>query len=69
MGFRDKFKAVLKDKDITITEFADKQGLARQTVANMLYRDTIIYGNLEEWLDTIGLDIVFRDRRTGKLYR
>jgi hypothetical protein len=54
---------------MTITEFADVQGLARQTVANTLFRDTINYNNLEEWLDTIGVDIVFLDRKTRKVYK
>lgn len=69
MSFREKFKAVLSDKDMSITEFADRQGLARQTVANTLFRDAILYNNLEEWLDTIGVDIVFMDRKTHKLYK
>lgn len=68
MSFRDKFKAVLSDKDVSITEFADMQGLARQTVANTLYRDAINYNNLEEWLDTLDVDIVFIDRKTRKRY-
>lgn len=68
MSFRDKFKAVLSDKGVSITEFADMHGLARQTVANTLYRDAISYNNLEEWLDTLDVDIVFIDRKTRKRY-
>lgn len=68
MGARDMFKDVLNSKGITLTRFARMQGLSRQTVANMMYRDSMTFKTMECWLDTVGVDIVFRDRATGRVY-
>ena len=68
MGASKKIKKILIDKDMTQLEFSQVLGRDYQQVKNALSRDSFTYRILDDWLDAIGCDIVFKDRKTGKLY-
>lgn len=68
MGASKKIKKILIDKDMTQEDFADAIGKEAQQTRNALYRDSSSFSTIENWLDAIGCDIVFRDRATGKIY-
>lgn len=73
MGASKKLKMVLVDKELTQKQFAEMvmadKPFNHDQMRNALARDTFGYNTVEEWLDVLGIDIVFRDRKTGKLYR
>ena len=78
MGFSDKFKKVLKREKVSAKDLAEMVGKTPQMVYNTMHTDggtspkkgdTISpkYGLVEEWLDVLGYDIVFRNRETGEI--
>lgn len=73
MGAAKKIKMVLTDKGISQKELAEMvasdKAFPHEHVRNLLSRDTLRYSTVEEWMDALGVDVVFRDRKTGKLYR
>lgn len=68
MGASKKIKKILIDRDMTQTDFAKAIGKDPQQTKNALCRDTFQYNLLEQWLDAINCEIVFRDKTSGKLY-
>ena len=68
MGASKKIKKILIDREMTQSNFADAIGKDHQQTKNALCRDTFQYNLLEQWLDAIGCEIVFRDKTSGKLY-
>lgn len=76
--FSDKLKIILKDKNVTSKELAKRIGKTPQAVYNAMCREgkespkgkaiSIEYRIVEEMLDALGCDIVFRDRETGQIY-
>ena len=68
MGASKKIKKILIDRGMTQLDFADAIDKDAQQTRNALYRDKFTYNLLEQWLDCIDCDIIFRDRKTGKLY-
>ena len=68
MGASKKIKKILIDRDMTQTDFAKAIGKDPQQTKNALCRDTFRYNLLEQWLDAINCEIVFRDKTSGKLY-
>lgn len=68
MGATKKIKKILIDKDMTQNDFAKAIGKDAQQTKNALYRDTFQYNLLEQWLEAIDCEIVFRDRKSGRLY-
>ena len=68
MGASKKIKKILIDREMTQSDFADAIGKDHQQTKNALCRDTFQYNLLEQWLDAIGCEIVFRDKTSGKLY-
>ena len=68
MGASKKIKKILIDKGLSQAEFAGIVNKDPQQMRNSLCRDSSNYATIEKWLDAIGVDIVFRDRETGRLY-
>lgn len=68
MGASKKIKKILVDRDMTQAQFADAIGKDHQQTKNALCRDTFNYNMLEQWLDAIDCEIVFRDKTSGRLY-
>lgn len=67
-GAAKKLKMVLADKELTGVEFAKMAGMNTQTFYNMMNRNVMKYKQVEMFADLLGCDIVFRDRKTGKIY-
>ena len=68
MGAAKKIRMILLDKDLTARDLSVMAGKSKQTVYNLLSRDSMSFATVEELLDAIDCEVVFRDRRTKKLY-
>lgn len=68
MGAAKKLKMILVDREMTQADLAKKTGRAPQTLRNMLSRDNMSFDTVAMFADVLECDVVFRDRRTGKLY-
>lgn len=68
MGAKKKIKLLLAAKGMTQSTLARKAGRSEQTLRNLLSRDSMRYETVEQLLDAMDCDIVFRDRNTGKIY-
>lgn len=68
MGSSSKIKRILKDRGMKHSDVAKAVGKSTQQVTDFLYRDNQLYKTVEKWLDAIDVDIVFIDRKTGKVY-
>lgn len=74
MGASKKLKQVIRDKDLLIKEFAQMYNPdsssenKEQILGNMLSRDNMTYSTVENMLELLGCEIVFRDKKTGKIY-
>ena len=76
-GVTRKFRNVLKKEDLTISDFASQIGVPKQTIYNKLSREgrgndqdktmSMKYGTVEEWLDELGYEIVFRNKATQEI--
>lgn len=73
MGASKRIKEILKYKNMTQGEFSSIAFPERPTAAsqfrNLLACDTLRFNEVERWLDLLGVDIVFIDRKTRKQFR
>lgn len=73
MGASKRIKQILIDKGMTQVEFAEIVMPGKKTataqVRNLLACDTFRFSTVEQWLDVLGYDIVFVERKTKKQYR
>lgn len=77
MGFSDKFKRALKEEGWTIKQLAAELGKSTQTIYNAIHNDGnetpsgrrigISYATVEQMLDVIGYEIVFRRKSDGHI--
>lgn len=77
MGFSDKFKKALKAEKRTIKDVAAELGKSTQTIYNTIHMDGsptpsgrtigIGYATVEQMLDVIGYEIVFRRKSDGHI--
>lgn len=68
MGALKKIKAILLSRGMTQIDLARHAGKSIQTLRNLLHRDSMSYATVEELLDSIDCEIVFRDKQTGKIF-
>ena len=68
MGATKKLKMIMIDKDISGVKMAALVGCPVQTLYNKFGRDTMKYREVERYADLLDCDIVFKDRKTGKMY-
>lgn len=69
MGISKKFKMALLDKDIQQKELAMRLGYkGKNTIYNMMKRDSMTLATIEQWADAIGCEVVLRDKASGKIY-
>lgn len=74
MGASNSIKAILKDKKITMVEFADmynpesKAENKVQTIRNMFHRDNMNFSTVEHMIELLDCEILFRDKKSGKIY-
>lgn len=77
MGFSNKFKKALKEEKWTIKQLAAELGKSTQTIYNAIHNDDsetpsgrrigISYATVEQMLDVIGYEIVFRRKSDGHI--
>lgn len=65
---KDEFKKMLIDKDITMSQVAEKLDIVPQQLNNRFNNKRIALADLQTWLDVVNCDlkISFVDRSTGK---
>lgn len=68
MGAKKHIKALISDKGISATQYANIIGMSYQAAANKLSRDNMSFKDAEKIADLLGCDIVFIDRESGKKY-
>lgn len=68
MGATKKLKQIMIDKEISGKKMAALVGCPTQTLYNKFSRDTMKYREVERYADLLDCDIVFKDRKTGKMY-
>ena len=66
MGAKELINSALKERNISKTQFAQMIGKDPQQVRNLIYRDTLRFSTAEEWLDTLGYEIVIKKSRKKK---
>lgn len=77
MGFSDKFKRALKTEKATVKDVASALGKSPQTIYNTIHSDAhkevservsgVSYSVVEQMLDAIGYEIVFRRKSDGHI--
>ena len=77
MGFSDKFKRALKTEKKTVRDVASALGKHPQTIYNTIHNDArpsaservsgVSYSVVEQMLDIIGYEIVFRRKSDGHI--
>lgn len=62
----EKIRIILKRKNMSITDLADKLGTSRQNLNNKLARDNFVEKDLHEIAEAIGCDlnIIFTDKES-----
>lgn len=69
MGVAKRIKMILLDKGVSQKELSNRLGYeGKNTIYNLLGRDNPTFATVEKWADVLGCDVVFRDRKTGKIY-
>lgn len=75
--YSDKLKKALKREKVSIKDLAEKMGKSPQTLYNTLHNEGVTmdsgrvvcakYNTVEQMLDVLGYDLVFRNRETGEI--
>ena len=68
MSASKQIKQIMIDKDVKISELAEKIGMKPQPLSNKLYRDTMSYADVEKIASALGCDVKLVDRETGKIF-
>lgn len=68
MGLAKNIKIALIDKDMKISELADKIGLDSKVLSVKLSRDSLSGKSLDTIADALDCDIKLIDRTTGKIF-
>ena len=61
-------QVVMLEKNIKISDLAEKINMKPQPLSNKLYRDTMSYSDVEKIADALGCDVKIVDRETGKTF-
>jgi len=65
---KKQIKNILTDKDITISELADKINMKSTSLSSKLYRNTMKYNDVVALADALDCDVCIIDRATKKIY-
>ena len=68
MGLAKNIKIALIDKDMKVSELADKIGLDSKVLSVKLSRDSLSGKSLDTIADALDCDIKLIDRATGKMF-
>ena len=61
-------KQAMLEKNIKVSDLAEKIGMKPQPLSTKLYRDTMSYSDVEKIADALGCDVRIVDRATGKTF-
>lgn len=62
-------RLLMLERDIHVSELAEKLGIKPQTMSNKLYRDGYSWDEVVKILNILDADIVVRTRDTNKEFR
>ena len=68
MSASKQIKQEMLEKNIKISDLAEKINMKPQPLSNKLYRDTMSYSDVEKIANTLGCDVKIVDRETGKTF-
>ena len=68
MSANTKIKQVLLEKNITVTQLAEKMGITQQALSQKLYRNTFSYSEFEKIADLLDCDVVVTMRDAKKSF-
>ena len=63
-----QIKQAMLEKNIKVSDLAEKIGMKPQPLSTKLYRDTMSYSDVEKIADALGCDVRIVDRETGKTF-
>ncbi len=59
-------RIALSEKNVSQRELADILGVSHQAIRNKLYRDNMLFNDVEKTLDLLGYKICIIDKKTKK---
>ena len=68
MSANIKIKQVLLEKNMTVTQLAEKMGITQQALSQKLYRNKFSYNEYEQIADLLNCDVVTVMRDTKKIF-
>ena len=68
MSASKQIKQAMLEKNIKVSDLAEKIGMKPQPLSTKLYRDTMSYSDVEKIADALGCDVRIVDRATGKTF-
>lgn len=68
MIVRNKLRMICLDKNMMLSDVAKKYGITERAFYVKMSRNTMKINDVEKMADALDCDIVFRDRKTGKIY-
>ena len=68
MSASKQIKQAMLEKNIKVSDLAEKIGMKPQPLSTKLYRDTMSYSDVEKIADALGCDVRIVDRETGKTF-
>ena len=66
MGASKQIKQVMIEKNIKVSELAEKIGMKPQPLSNKLFRDSMSYSDVEKIAEALECEVKIIDRATGK---
>lgn len=68
MGASKQIKQVMLEKNIKVSDLAEKIGMKPQPLSTKLYRDSMSYTDVVQLADALNCDVKIIDRETGKAF-
>ena len=74
MGAGKRIRLIIKNKGMKFKDFASmynpdsKAENKTQVVSNMITRDNMTFATVEEMMELLNCEILFRDKDTGEIY-
>ncbi len=68
MGASKQIKQVMLEKNVKVSDLANKIGMKSQPLSTKLYRDTMSFSDVEKIASALDCDVKIIDRETGKIF-
>lgn len=66
MGVSKRIKQVMLEKNVKVSDLANKIGMKSQPLSTKLYRDTMSFSDVEKIASALDCDVKIVDRETKK---